>query len=109
MKAYLNSYTFKDTALYPNASGSGYDQPSIDIFDSLDEIGQTSFNNTFDFYERIMVLLNDLKDAHTYFIPPCIRKFSYVLPYFFNIYSNPDLSQSVKIHIAFSSPYQKYL
>ncbi|KAA6366804.1 MAG: hypothetical protein EZS28_037668, partial [Streblomastix strix] len=109
VKTYLNSYAFKDTSLYPNANGTGYDQPSVDIYGSLDEIEHTQFNNTFDFYERIMVLLNKLKDAHTYFVPPCIQKFSYVLPYVFSIYQNSDLTQSVRMHYVFPSARQKYL
>ncbi|KAA6372627.1 MAG: hypothetical protein EZS28_031845 [Streblomastix strix] len=73
VKTYMNSYAFKDTSLYPNANGTGYDQPSVDIFGGLDEIEHTQFNNTFDFYEHVMVLLNKLKDAHTYFVPPFVE------------------------------------
>ncbi|KAA6358127.1 MAG: hypothetical protein EZS28_046346, partial [Streblomastix strix] len=109
LKTYLNSYTFKDTALFPNVNGTGYDQPSVDIFGGLEQIEHASYNNTFDFYERVMVLLNKLKDAHTYFVPPCVQKFSYTLPYYFSIYQNADLSQSVKIDRTVPTTYQKYI
>ncbi|KAA6386461.1 MAG: hypothetical protein EZS28_018010 [Streblomastix strix] len=109
LKTYLQSYTFVDTSLNPNVNKVGYDQSPVDIFTSLDEIEQTSFNNTFDFYERIMVLLNNLKDAHTYFFPPCIQKFAYVLPYIFSIYQNGDLTQNVKVHIIIQDAHKVYI
>ncbi|KAA6374055.1 MAG: hypothetical protein EZS28_030418 [Streblomastix strix] len=84
MKTYLSSYAFIDTSLNPDGGTIGYGAHSVDIMGGLDSIGaNTSYTNTFDFYEDIMVLLYKLKDPHTEFEPPCVQNFWYYFNYNF--------------------------
>ncbi|KAA6393847.1 MAG: hypothetical protein EZS28_010623, partial [Streblomastix strix] len=88
LKEYLNSYAFLDTSLNPTGSPIGYGKHAVDIIGSLNSISANiSYNNTFDFYESIMILLNNLKDPHTIFTPPCVSKFNYL---FFNFKVNQN-------------------
>ncbi|KAA6390035.1 MAG: hypothetical protein EZS28_014439 [Streblomastix strix] len=80
LKEYLNSYSFIDTSLNPPGSPIGYGKHAVNIFSGLDEINKTAYTNTFDFYESIMILLNNLKDPHIIFTPPCVSKVYYMLP-----------------------------
>ncbi|KAA6385518.1 MAG: hypothetical protein EZS28_018955 [Streblomastix strix] len=97
LETYLQSYVFIDTALNPNQNGSCYNQKPVDLLFSLRDIKKETYINTYDFYERLMVLFNDLKDAHTYFEPPCLNKFAFVLPYYFSIYPSSNNTQIVKV------------
>ncbi|KAA6395476.1 MAG: hypothetical protein EZS28_008996 [Streblomastix strix] len=87
LKEYLNSYAFIDTSLNPPGAPIGYGKHAVNIIISLDKINKSIYNNTFDFYEDIMVLLNNLKDPHTIFTPPCVSKFNYL---FFNFKVNQN-------------------
>ncbi|KAA6381152.1 MAG: hypothetical protein EZS28_023321 [Streblomastix strix] len=80
LKNYLSGYVFLDTSLNPPGAPIGYGKHAVDIMGTLDAIGaNASYINTFDFYEDIMVLLNNLKDPHTIFTPPCIQKLIYAV------------------------------
>ncbi|KAA6402704.1 MAG: hypothetical protein EZS28_001775 [Streblomastix strix] len=108
LETYVQSYAFLDTSLNPNAGGNSYNQESIDLQQVLKDIRRETFNNTFDFYERIMVLFNSLKDPHTYFVPPCVKNLIYVLPYYFSLFPAADGSQTVKIHYQIDPAFNKY-
>ncbi|KAA6377452.1 MAG: hypothetical protein EZS28_027022, partial [Streblomastix strix] len=77
LKEYLNSYTFLDTSLNPPGSPIGYGKHAVNININLQKINNITYTNTFDFYESIMILLNNLKDPHTIFTPPCVSKVYY--------------------------------
>ncbi|KAA6393278.1 MAG: hypothetical protein EZS28_011193, partial [Streblomastix strix] len=82
LKNYLSGYVFLDTSLNPPGAPIGYGKHDVDIIGGLNSISaNTSYTNTFDFYEDIMVLLNKLKDPHTIFTPPCVSKFYYIYYY----------------------------
>ncbi|KAA6378954.1 MAG: hypothetical protein EZS28_025519, partial [Streblomastix strix] len=98
LETYLQSYAFIDTALNPNVGGNSYNQDPVDLLWALRDIRRETYNNTFDFYERLMVLFNSMKETHTYFVPPCIQKFAYVLPYIFSIFPDENGTQHVRLH-----------
>ncbi|KAA6368902.1 MAG: hypothetical protein EZS28_035571 [Streblomastix strix] len=80
LKNYLSGYVFLDTSLNPPGAPIGYGKHAVDIMGTLDSIGaNSSYTNTFDFYEDIMVLLNNLKDPHTIFTPPCVSNLYYIV------------------------------
>ncbi|KAA6377285.1 MAG: hypothetical protein EZS28_027185 [Streblomastix strix] len=74
LKEYLNSYAFIDTSLNPLGAPIGYGKHAVNININLDKINNITYSNTFDFYESIMILLNNLKDPHILFIPSCVQK-----------------------------------
>ncbi|KAA6384290.1 MAG: hypothetical protein EZS28_020180, partial [Streblomastix strix] len=74
LKEYLNSYAFLDTSLNPPGTPIGYGNHAVNININLEKINNITYTNTFDFYESIMILLNNLKDPHTIFTPPCVSK-----------------------------------
>ncbi|KAA6354058.1 MAG: hypothetical protein EZS28_050415, partial [Streblomastix strix] len=89
LKTYISGYAFIDTSLNPDGGSIGYGAHSVDIMGGLDSIGaNTSYTNTFDFYEDIMVLLYKLKDPHTEFHPPCLWNFQYFINANFYVYKN---------------------
>jgi hypothetical protein len=94
LRAYLANYGFVDTSLNPLGDADGYGAHAMDIMGGLDVIEAAvrngTYTNTFDFYEAIMVLLNELKEPHTTFIPPCVSKFVYMLPFYFEMEKNEN-------------------
>ncbi|KAA6384291.1 MAG: hypothetical protein EZS28_020181 [Streblomastix strix] len=71
---HLNNYAFIDTSLNPTGTPIGYGKHAVNILGYLDLINTSIYTNTFDFLEDILVLLNNLKDPHTIFNPPCVSK-----------------------------------
>ncbi|KAA6400394.1 MAG: hypothetical protein EZS28_004083 [Streblomastix strix] len=99
LKEYLNSYAFIDTSLNPPGAPIKQGKHAVNININLDKINKITFTNTFDFYEQIMILLNNLKDPHTIFTPPCVSKVYYMFPQITVNQSKTDYSLSFIINI----------
>ncbi|KAA6394993.1 MAG: hypothetical protein EZS28_009482 [Streblomastix strix] len=81
LKEYLNSYAFLDTSFNLIGSPIGNGKHAVNKNNSLHSISaNTSYTNTFDFYEQIMILFINLKDPHTIFTPPCVSKVYNMFP-----------------------------
>ncbi|KAA6361642.1 MAG: hypothetical protein EZS28_042831, partial [Streblomastix strix] len=77
LKEYPNSYAFLDTLLNPPGAPIRYGKHAANIFSGLEAIKSAIHKNTFDFYEDIMILLNNLKDPHVIFTRQCVSKEHY--------------------------------
>ncbi|KAA6395726.1 MAG: hypothetical protein EZS28_008747 [Streblomastix strix] len=99
LQDYLNSIAFTDTSHNPSGSPIGYGKHAVNIFSGLEAINNITYTNTFDFYEDIMILLNNLKDPHTIFTPPCVSKVYYMFPQITVNQSKTDYSLSFIINI----------
>ncbi|KAA6399765.1 MAG: hypothetical protein EZS28_004714 [Streblomastix strix] len=99
LKEYLNSYAFLDTSLNPPGSPIGYGKHAVNINFNLDKINNITYTNIFDFYEDIMILINNLKDPHTILTPPCVSKVYYMFPQITVNQSKTDYSLSFIINI----------
>ncbi|KAA6391623.1 MAG: hypothetical protein EZS28_012848, partial [Streblomastix strix] len=80
---YFDGYAFRDIYLNQSSQANSYGGESIDIFTRLDEIGNTYYESTFDFYGNITKLVNSLHCSHTSFTMPCMTPFEYLLPIYF--------------------------
>ncbi|KAA6379999.1 MAG: hypothetical protein EZS28_024475, partial [Streblomastix strix] len=85
LKNYFKGYAFRDIYINRSSQANSYGGKSIDIFSRLDEIGENSYTNTFDFYKDIVTLVRSLHCAHTSFTMPCLSSLTYLLPVYFEI------------------------
>ncbi|KAA6390017.1 MAG: hypothetical protein EZS28_014455 [Streblomastix strix] len=84
LKKYFGTYPFRDIILDPPSPPRGYGANPINFFKRLDDIASWSHTNTFDFYQNITQLVNELHCAHTVFEAPCFSHFKVKFPFQFN-------------------------
>eukprot|EP00770_Monocercomonoides_exilis_P015829 MONOS_15780.1-p1 / transcript=MONOS_15780.1 / gene=MONOS_15780 / organism=Monocercomonoides_exilis_PA203 / gene_product=unspecified product / transcript_product=unspecified product / location=Mono_scaffold01353:8045-10359(+) / protein_length=751 / sequence_SO=supercontig / SO=protein_coding / is_pseudo=false len=94
LKFYLESYVYRDVLVSPPEP---FKHQAIDVIKELDLIqsklpasGQNTYENAVDFYEDIMDIFRKLKDAQTWFTPPCFSNFIYALPYTLSLKSDEN-------------------
>lgn len=81
-KQYLESYAYRDIMLNPPAPHS---YQAFDVLAELDALTEAPPSNGFEYVEAIKAIIQQFRDAHCQFVPPCESPFTFVLPFLFKL------------------------